>query len=75
MRVDHRRVERLVIRIQECFLNVPSLRMTLSDVQRRFRLDRDTSQAILGVLVDAGVLARASNGAYMRLFPRVARAA
>ncbi len=75
MRADARRVERLVMRIQNRFLNTPSLRMTLSQAERRFRVDRRSCQAVLGALVDARVLTRTQDGAYVRFFPRMAEAA
>jgi hypothetical protein len=63
------------MRIQGEFLDTPLLRLTLPEAVRRFGIDRISCAAVLGVLVDASVLARTSNGAYVRLFPRLAHAA
>lgn len=62
----------LVLRVQDDFLNSPSLRLTVPDTERRFGLDRETCDAILGVLVDGHVLTRTPDGAYVRWFPREA---
>jgi hypothetical protein len=75
MTATAQRVERLVMRIQRDFLNTPALRMTLSQAERRFRIDRQTSQAILDLLLEARVLTRTKDGAYTRFFPHVAQAA
>lgn len=70
-----RKIETLVMQIQGEFLDTPSLRLTLPAAARRFGIDRVSCEAVLGALVDASVLFRTSNGAYVRLFPRLARAA
>ena len=62
-------VEALVMRVQGDFLERPALRLTLSEGQRRFGVDRITCDAVLGVLVDAQVLTRTRHGAFMRFFP------
>ena len=67
-----RRIQNLVVRMQQPFLDAPALRLTLSQVQRRFFTSAVTSEAVLNVLVEAGVLARTPRGQYMRLFPRSA---
>lgn len=64
----------LVMRVQGDFLERPTLRLTLSEAQRRFGVDRISCDAVLGVLVDAQVLTRTRHGAYMRFFPRAASA-
>jgi hypothetical protein len=60
----------LVMRMQSDFLDVPKLTLTLPQAQQRFGVDEVTCQAVLGALVDAGVLANV-NGIYARLFPRL----
>ena len=68
-----RRIQNLVVRMQQAFLDAPALRLTLPQVQRRFFTSAVTSEAVLNVLVEAGVLTRTPRGQYMRLFPRSAR--
>jgi hypothetical protein len=67
------------MQVQGEFLDVPGLRLTLSDAEQRFRVDRVTCDAVLTALADAKVLAKVSDGAYTRFFPprgpRAARAA
>ena len=65
-----RRIQNLVVRMQQPFLDAPALRLTLSQVQRRFFTSAITSEAVLNVLVEDGVLNRTPRGQYVRLFPR-----
>jgi hypothetical protein len=78
MVADRRRrlIQDLVVRAQEAFLDAPALRLTLPQARRRFTASAATCEAVLNVLVEAGVLSRTSRGQYVRLFPRsTARAA
>jgi len=68
------RIQALVMKIQNDFLDNPALRLTVPRAQVRFGVDALTGEAVLGALVDAGVLARTPDGAYVRFFPRSARA-
>ena len=63
------RIENLVMQIQSAFLDNPLLSLTLAAAQRQFDADESTCAGVLGVLVDAGVLAR-REGVYRRHFPR-----
>ena len=67
-----RRIQALVMRIQNDFLDNPALRLTLPRAQARFGVDALTGDAVLGALVDSGVLARTPDGAYVRFLPRAA---
>lgn len=69
-----RYLEALVLRVQDEFLDTPALDLTLAEAQRRFGMDALTSQAVLGALVDAGVLARTDRETYVRFFPHGAPA-
>ena len=60
----------LVMRMQSDFLDIPELTLTLPQTQQRFGVDEVTCKAVLGTLVDAGVLANV-DGVYARLFPRL----
>ena len=62
----------LLTRIQDAFLDSPTLTMTLDEARRRFSIDQGTCQALLNVLVDANVLSRTSEGAFARFLPRAA---
>ena len=75
MTFDSSRVVALVMRVQGDFLETPALHLTLGDAERRFGVDRHTCEAVLGTLVNSGVLARTDDGGYVRFFPRLARAA
>jgi hypothetical protein len=66
------RIGALVMRMQGRYLETPGLTLTLRDAQRRFGVDGTTCEAVLAVLVDAGVLTRTPEGAYARRFPRLA---
>jgi hypothetical protein len=64
-------IENLVMRIQGDFLATPGLTLTLKEAERRFGIDEIACNAVLTALVDANVLARNRDGAYLRRFPRL----
>ena len=66
-----RRIQDLVVRMQQAFLDTPDLKLTLPQARRRFAASRATCEAVLNVLVEAGVLRKTSQGQYVRLFPRL----
>jgi hypothetical protein len=66
-----RRIEDLVMRIEGEFLDVPGLRLTVSQAQRRFGADEITCEAVLDALVDSEVLFKTTDRVYGRLFPHV----
>lgn len=68
-------VAALVVRMQDEFLDTPTLQLTLPQAERRLGVDRVTCEGVLGALVDAHVLARTHGDVYVRYFPRVAHAA
>lgn len=70
-----RQIGSLVLRVQDAFLDSPTLQVTLPQAQREFGMDAFTCHAVLGALVDAHVLARTRDGVYLRHFPRQAYAA
>jgi hypothetical protein len=63
----------LITRVQNHFLNAPTLTLSVVEAERRFRVDRATCEAILDFLVDATVLARTPEGRFARTVPRHAR--
>ena len=69
-----RRIEHLLMRIEGEFLDVPGLRLTVSQAQRHFGVDEITCTAILDALVDAEVLFKTADRVYSRFFPRVVAA-
>lgn len=75
MTLNPDQIAALVLRMQGDFLDAPTLKLTHPEAARRFGVDRVTCEAVLGALVDAGVLARTRDGVYMRYFPRLAHAA
>ena len=56
----------IVQRICGEFLEMPGLRLTLSQAQRLWGLDERTCQVLLDYLVDAKFLCRSSHGNYCR---------
>lgn len=63
------RIGQLLLRVYSEFLDVPTLKLTPANAQDRFGIDEMTSRAVLGALVDAGVLTRTAEGAYVRDSP------
>jgi hypothetical protein len=61
----------LITRMQGDFFKTPGLMLTLRDAQHRMDLDGITCEARPETLVDAGVLTRTREGAYVRFFPRL----
>ena len=70
-----RLIQDLVVRMQQAFLDLPALRLTLPQARRRFSANSEMSDAVLNVLVEAGVLSRTPQGQYFRLFPHATRRA
>jgi hypothetical protein len=60
----------LVMQIQGDFLERPQLRLTPSQAEARFGLERRACSAILEALAEANVLEKTNDGAYARFFPR-----
>jgi len=73
MALDCGRIQKLVVRMQQAFLDTPALTLTLSQAERRFAADASTCEAVLGALVGAGVLTTTAAGQYVRFFPRLAQ--
>ena len=68
--VRRRRIQDLVVSMQQAFLDTPALRLTLPQACRRFSTSGAMCAAVLNVLVEAGVLSRTSQGQFVRLIPR-----
>lgn len=68
-------VAALVMQMQNEFLEAPMLKLTVPDAERRFGANSVACEAVLGALVEARVLTRTRDGAYVRFFPRLAHAA
>jgi hypothetical protein len=62
-------IKAAVMRIQSDFLENPGLAIGPRQAQRRYGLDAGPCDAIMGALVDAGVLTRTPEGLYARYFP------
>lgn len=75
MSADCHRIQDLVVRMQQAFLDSPALCLTLPQAQRRFGVSARTCEAVLGALAEASVLDRTPQGDYVRSFPRSARRA
>lgn len=69
-----RTIEDLVMRIESEFLDMPGLKLTVPEGQRRFGIDEITCEAVLEALVDAGVLFKTRERLYGRLFPHLSAA-
>ena len=59
-------INEVLQRIQGEFIEMPGLRITASQAQRLWGLDRDVCDALLGALVDARFLSQTRDGAYVR---------
>jgi hypothetical protein len=59
--------EDLLRRVQGEFGEMPGLRLTPSQAQRLWSLDRAACDALLAALVDAKFLFQTRDGAYMRI--------
>jgi hypothetical protein len=59
-----------VMRIGIDFVNHPALVLTPAEAAIRFGLEADACAAILGALLNSGVLAKTQEGAYLTFFPR-----
>jgi hypothetical protein len=62
-------IELLVTRVQEAYLDKPSLKLNLPQAQMRFSTDPATCAAVLDALVGARVLDRTQDGSYVRAVP------
>ena len=61
------RIDDVLQRIQGEFLEMPGLRLTASQAQRLWGLEREVCMALLGALVDARFLQQTRDGAFVRL--------
>ena len=61
------RIDDVLQRIQGEFVEMPGLRLTPSQAQRLWGLERDVCDALLGALVDAKFLAQTRDGAFVRM--------
>ena len=75
MTPEVREIGSIVTRIQDAFLDAPSLNLTLSQAERRFGLDCTTCKAVLDTLLDAHVLVKTDDGSYMRFYPLIGKSA
>ena len=60
-------IDEVLQRIQGEFVEMPGLRLTASQAQRLWGLERDVCDALLGALVDARFLSQTRDGAFVRL--------
>ena len=63
------RIESLVIQMQTAFLDIPHLRLTITDAMKQFGESRRMCEAVLVALVEAKVLTQ-TDGLYVRRFPQ-----
>ena len=59
-------IDEVLQRIQGEFIEMPGLRLTASQAQRLWGLDREVCDALLGALVDARFLCQTRDGAFVR---------
>jgi len=60
------RLDDLLRRVRNEYLEMPGLRLTLGQAQRLWQLRRTECEALLEALVDSGFLDRTSGGAFVR---------
>lgn len=65
-------LQELVIHIEQAFLDDPSLALTHAHAAAWFGVDEITCAAVLGKLIEAGIVAKSCEGAYVAWFPRLA---
>lgn len=70
MTANRGQVGLLVVQVQNAFLDMPKLTLSLAEAGRWFDMDETTCAAIFGALVEAGVLVRRADGTYARYIPR-----
>lgn len=70
MTVNADRILEDAMRIGIDFVDHPSLVLTPAQAAIRFGVDVDACAAILGALLNGGVLAKTEEGAYITFFPR-----
>jgi hypothetical protein len=73
MTVNGRQIASLVTTMQNEFLDTPGLALTLTTARRRFGVGLRICKAVLALLVDARVLTKTRDGAYVRRFPYLAQ--
>jgi len=61
----------VLVRIQDGFLDDPALTLSAAQAASRSGVDRTACEGILAALAASGVLARTSEGAYVRFLPRL----
>jgi hypothetical protein len=61
------RFDDVLQRIQGEYVEMPGLRLTPTQAQRLWGLERDVCDALLGALVDAKFLSKTRDGAFIRL--------
>ena len=66
MLVRERRIDDVLRRIKGEFLEMPGLRLTLTQAQRLWGLDRFACDNLLGALVDAKFLRKTRDGAFVQ---------
>jgi hypothetical protein len=66
------RIEDLVMRVQDDFLETPRMALTLPAAQQLFCVDEVTCEAVLAALVEANVLTKTREGVYIRHFRHAA---
>ena len=72
MRTEPAHFEPLIQKIRDGYLDTPSLRLTLAQVQRLWGLDRNASTVVLNALIEEGFLRRDADGRYAHVEPRAA---
>jgi hypothetical protein len=66
-------IEQMLRRIQSEFLEMPGLRLTLSQAQRLWNLDDTVCEPVLAALVDVHFLVRTADGSFIRSTDTVCR--
>ena len=67
MSADARSLADLVTRVQQAFLDLPDLAMTVTQACAQFEIEEQACEAVLDLLADAKVLTKRPDGAYVRL--------
>jgi DNA-binding IclR family transcriptional regulator len=64
--VVYQSMDDLIVRVRSEYLEMPGLKLTITQASRLWGLDPSTCQALLGTLMDSRFLTRTRDGHYSR---------
>jgi len=64
--VMHQSLDELIVRVRSEYLEMPGLKLTVTQASRLWGLDQSTCQTLLGTLMNSHFLTRTRDGHYSR---------